>query len=57
MRERYSYFVEVTDTQHKTVSAKEFKELSKQWTEGKTEGRITKYYIDEIEVGRKVKGL
>ena len=50
---RYSYFVQVTDTQHKGVSAKEFKELSKHWTPSKEENGITIYTVEGIECGRR----
>lgn len=54
-RARYSYFVQVTEKIHKAVSAKEWKELSRHWDAGESDGVITKYYVDEIEVGRIVK--
>ncbi len=50
---RYSYFVQVTDTKHKSVSAKEFKELSRHWDAVKA-GPITFYYVEGIECGRRV---
>lgn len=52
---RYKYFVEVTDTQHKAVSAKEFKELSHHWEEGEEVNGITIYTSAGIECGRRVR--
>ena len=58
MRKRYNYFVEVTDTRHKSVSAKEFKELSRHWiAEPEDENGITIYTAEGIECGRRVKTL
>ena len=56
MRKRYSYFVEVTETTHKGVSAKEFKELSHHWiADAEDENGITIYRAEGIECGRRVK--
>lgn len=52
---RYKYFVEVTDTQHKQVSAKEFKELSHHWEAEKEVNGITIYTSAGIECGRRCK--
>ena len=52
---RYKYFVEVTDTQHKQVSAKEFKELSLHWEAEKEVNGITIYTSAGIECGRRCK--
>ena len=51
-RARYSYFIQETDTRHKAVSAKEFKELSKHWEKGKEINGITIYTAEGIECGR-----
>ena len=53
MKARYSYFVQVTEKTHKGVSAKEFKELSKHWEQGKEENGITIYTVEGIECGRR----
>lgn len=55
MKARYSYFVEVTETVHKGVSAKEFKELSKHWDSGEEIDGITVYSVEGIECGRRVR--
>ena len=52
---RYSYFVQITEKAHKSVSAKEFKELSKHWEQGEEVNGITKYTVEGIECGRKCK--
>lgn len=52
---RYKYFVEVTDTQHKQVSAKEFKELSLHWEAEKEVNGIIIYTSAGIECGRRCK--
>lgn len=66
MRKRNSYFINVTDTLIKGVSAKEFKELSKKWDKEPTEitveelhggylhTEITKYTVEGIECGKVV---
>lgn len=50
---RYAYFVQVTDTRHKQVSAKEFKELSHHWEAEKEVNGITIYTSAGIECGRR----
>ena len=50
---RYAYFVQVTDTRHKQVSAKEFKELSHHWEAEKEVNGIMIYTSAEIECGRR----
>lgn len=56
MRAKYTYFVEVTETTHKCVSAKEFKELSHHWiADDEDENGITIYRAEGIECGRKVR--
>ncbi len=52
---RYKYFVQVTDTMHKGVSAKEFKELSHHWEAEKEVNGITIYTSAGIECGRRCK--
>ena len=55
-RTSYKYFVEITDTKHKGVSAKEFKELSRHWeAQPEDENGITIYTVEGIECGRRVK--
>lgn len=50
---RYSYFVEITDTKHKGVSAEEFKALSKHWDASEEVNGITIYTVEGIECGRR----
>jgi len=56
MRKRYHYFVKV-GIGHKSVSAKEFKELSRDWEKGEEISRITIYYSKGVECGRRVADL
>ena len=53
MRDRFSYFVQVTDKIHKGVSAKEFKELSKHWEPQTERDGITVYTVEGLECGRR----
>ena len=53
MKTRYAYFIEVTDTRHEAVSAKEFKDLSKHWEKGEEVNGITIYTVDGVECGRR----
>ena len=55
MKARYSYFVQVTDTRHKGVSAKEFKELAHHWEKGEERNGITIYTAEGLECGRRVR--
>ena len=54
-RTRYAYYIEITDTKHVCVSAKEFKELSKHWEASNEDNGITIYTVDGIECGRRCK--
>ena len=54
-RARYSYFIQETDTKHKRVSAKEFKDLSKHWEKCEEVNGITIYKSEGIECGRVVR--
>lgn len=57
-RSNYKYIVQVSDTVHKFVSAKEFKELSHHWEPSKVirtaSGEITIYTVENIECGRRI---
>ena len=53
VKARYAYFVQVTDTRHKQVSAKEFKELSHHWEAEKEVNGIMIYTSAGIECGRR----
>lgn len=53
MKKNYRYFVEIGNGKHKSVSAKEFKELSHHWDAGEETNGITIYTVDGIECGRR----
>ena len=55
-RTRYAYYIEITDTKHIGVSAKEFKDLARHWdASNEDENGITIYTVDGIECGRRCK--
>jgi len=55
-RKHYSYFVKI-GIGHKSVSAKEFKELSRNWEKGEEVNRIAIYSSKGVECGRRVADL